>query len=368
MATCGHDCRCMEALEEGGARAVAVRATVPTVTPALTRRFGAAGEDDVVVVPAERIAELGAFLDGLSGLERASMRATVVRPDGTFDPWTAGPAEQVLRRVETPWFPGLMAARALRFEFQPIVDPEAGVVHGNEALVRSALPDRTLSPADLIEAARAHDALLQFDQMCRTAAITQGAPAMLGGGEGRLFVNFMPLTIYDPVVCLRTTFAAADAVGIPVTRLVFEVVESEQFPHIDHLRAILEAYREQGAGVALDDVGSGNTAIRYIDELEPDYVKLDRELLRRAVETGEGSMYEGLVGHCRALGIRVIAEGLETAEELAYCRELGVDLVQGYLVGRPAAEPRTERVELGGGNAPGAASEDGGAPLRRRAA
>ena len=277
------------------------------------------------------------LLEPLTSKERSSIRAAALDPCGGFDPWTAGPVEGVLARLRTPWLPELLNRDALRHDLQPIVESDTLEVHGMEALVRSAAPFEGRSPGEIIEAARAHDALLRFDQASRRLAITGGAPK-LEGGE-RLFVNFLPMTVYDPDVCLRTTFDAAREANFDFSRIVFEVVESEMFPDVDHLRAILDAYRAEGATVGLDDIGSGNTSLVFIDHLEPDYIKLDRELMAQAVRDRETAMIGGIVQHARRRGIRVIAEGIETAEMLESARRLGADFVQGYYIARPSAEP-----------------------------
>jgi len=367
---CGHACRCQCVCEAATFSGIAVRSSSPTVGPVLQQVFPGRGADgDVIIVTEQELPGLKALVEGFTAMDQRATRAAIVRPDGTFDPWSAGPVEMVLRRIETPWFPAMMNAQQVRFDFQPIVDAETGRVHGNEALVRSAMPGLDLNPGELIEAARAHDAILTFDQVCRTMAIRSGASAVSDDGDEpgdtgrRLFINFMPLTIYDPAVCLRTTFAAAAAVGIASDRLVFEVVESEAFPDIEHLKKILAAYRERGTKVALDDVGSGNTAVKFIDDLMPDYVKLDREILQRAVATGGTAMYTGLTRHCLEHEITVIAEGIETQAELDFCRSIGVELVQGYLIQRPAAEPLIEAVSMpvtGSGAGEGDAGEDEG--------
>lgn len=347
---CRHACRCTRPPAETAATGLMLRSLAPTVDANLRDVFGEAqDEDGAVVVPLDRLPELRALLTAMSLIERSSIRAVIVDATGTHDPWSAGAVESVLVRLETDWLPSLLRERRLRFDFQPIVDASSGAVDGNEALVRPVVTGHDVTPFDLFRAARAHDATLTTDQVCRTIAIRDGAPAVHAGT--RLFVNFMPLTIYDPSICLRTTFAAADAAGVPLDRLVFEVVESEDFPDIAHLRSILEAYRDQGASVALDDVGAGNTAVRYIDELRPDIVKLDGDLLRTAVDTGEDALYAGLVEHCHRLGIRVIGEGVEMPGDVAFCRNLGVELLQGFGIARPAAQPVSGTIAFDGDEA-----------------
>ncbi|MFK7960314.1 MAG: EAL domain-containing protein [Phycisphaerales bacterium] len=325
---------------------MAVRAVDP-VSSRFHAVFGAPDSSDGVIrVESARLAELWDLTDQLNYSEKSGVLATPIDADGSFDAWKASPLDLVRVRIENPWFLHALRDEQFHFHFQPIVDLRTSVVHGNEALVRATHEGSPVSPAVLIESARAHRLLLNFDQTCRSIAIRQGAPVVSSGS--RIFINFMPTTVYDPQVCLRTTFAAARDAGVGLSDLVFEVVESESFPDIGHLRSILDKYRAEGAKVALDDVGAGNTDLDFVDELRPDYVKLDRAILQRAVATGSTAMYIGLVRHCQELDVQVIAEGIETRTELEFCRELGIDFAQGFFLARPQSNPITGTLELDG--------------------
>ena len=276
-------------------------------------------------------------MNGFSAMERASTRAVVIDESGRFDPWASASVDRVLDRLESSWLPGMLNREEVTFHFQPIVGALGLEPHGFEALVRGAGSHADKSPGAIIHAAKSHDALLKFDQIARRRAIETGAPKLRG--REKLFVNFLPITVYDPNVCLRTTMKAAQDAGVDFTRLVFEVVESEEYPDIDKLRRILDVYREAGCGVALDDLGSGNTALNYIDLIRPDYIKLDKHIVVTAVEKEEYGLLLGLISHAKQRGISVIAEGVETEQQLAVMQEYGVDLVQGWLIAKPSAEP-----------------------------
>lgn len=280
------------------------------------------------------------FIGELSEMERRSIRAVQIGEGGAIDGWGSAPVARVLLRLRTPWLPRVLNEELLEFHMQPIVEANTMRVFGFEALMRCADPSVDASPLDLINAAKAHDALLKLDQIARRQAILQCAPKLRDAE--RLFVNFLPLTVYDPDVCLRTTFKAAKDSGLAAERIVFEVVESEEFPDIDHLSRILEKYRDAGNGVALDDLGAGNTSLNYIDRLNPDFIKIDREIIRSAAEQDQCNMLRGLVTHAKDRGITVLGEGVETLRELDMLREMGVDLIQGWVVAKPALEPVRE--------------------------
>ena len=202
--------------------------------------------------------------------------------------------------------------------FHSIVYADTGQVFGHEALIRARHPHtgEVYGAGPIIDAASKLDMHHILDQKARKTAIREAA--LLREMRGRIFINFMPNTIYDPEICLRTTMEAAHEYGVPLSRLVFEVVETEQIPDMKKLERILDYYRRHGAGTAVDDMGAGYASVEYLAALQPDFVK-----------------------------IAVIAEGIETPEPLHLCREAGTDFLQGYLFGLPANPPALSLDELG---------------------
>jgi EAL domain-containing protein (putative c-di-GMP-specific phosphodiesterase class I) len=107
----------------------------------------------------------------------------------------------------------------------------------------------------------------------------------------------------------------------------------------DHVAGIVTAYQEMGFGTALDDFGAGHAGLTLLARFQPDLIKLDMELIRGIdVSLPRRVIVEGIVRMCQALGITVVAEGVETEAELCALRKLGIRYVQGYLLARPALE------------------------------
>jgi len=335
-------CQCRQPVVHVAPHGVALWARTGGATSVLAKSFPADADNPRLfrLTDSDWPATLSGFLREANPLDAEAILAVAIAPDGSVDPWQAVPAGQFARRAETGWLPRLLNEGGLTAHYQPIVNLRNNDIVAFEALMRAELDGQTIPAGRIIEAARAHEAMFQFDQQAREAAIRQGWP-LLQPGE-KLFINFAPTVIYDPAVCLATTWKAANEVGCDLSNLVFEVVESEQFPQIDHLRDILAAYREQGAQVALDDLGSGHTALTYIDELEPDLIKLDRALLPLHPEPRSMRLLEGLVGYAHGRNITVLVEGVENLAQLDAARGLGIDLAQGYLLGRPAATPQRD--------------------------
>jgi EAL domain-containing protein (putative c-di-GMP-specific phosphodiesterase class I) len=202
-----------------------------------------------------------------------------------------------------------------------------------------------LNGQQIFSAARAHGALFTLDLHGRISALEQAMPKL--SEDEVLFINFTPTAIYDPAVCLRTTWATARRLGVPMDRICFEVVETEEFPDLEFLKRILDEYRNHGAMVALDDLGAGHSSLAYLAALRPDLVKLDRELVSGIDDDpARRRLVRALVRYAHDLDVRVIAEGIETESELAAVREIGADLGQGWYLGRPAADPLRVDPEL----------------------
>lgn len=278
---------------------------------------------------------LESLLERLTFSERAALLAA---PLGRESVQLTLSAEDALLRARTGWLPELLNSGSLYPHVQPIVRLSDGVTYGYESLIRGKLGDRELNGGEIIAAARAHGALFTLDLVGRTVALEQAMPKL--SDDQVLFVNFTPTAIYDPEVCLRTTWAIARRLGLSTERICFEVVETEQFPDLAFLQRILDEYRAQGAMVALDDLGAGHSSLSYLQKLRPDVVKLDRELIAGlADDPARQRLVGAMIDYAHDLNIRVVAEGIETEDDLAATRALGADLGQGWYIGRPAAGP-----------------------------
>ena len=272
------------------------------------------------------------LLSGLSAADRLDMRAVPHTAEGPSI-WDVQPLHIWVERLNSDWFE--QATQNLVFYGQPIVELQTGHVVAYEALVRARLGEELIEAGLLLKAAAAHNQMRAFDALARTTAIRQLYRKLAPGQS--LFINFAPGVIYNPDICLQTTFQACREVEADFSRLVFEITEGEDFPDMRLLKSILERYREEGARVALDDLGSGRTSLSYLAELKPDIVKLDRTLIQGLHQSKPVfRLVRSLVDYAHDLGIQVVAEGIEKLEELVAAREAGVDLVQGYYLGRPA--------------------------------
>ena len=234
-------------------------------------------------------------------------------------------------------------AMDITMAFQPIVDVTNGAVFAYEALVRGV----DGSGAATVMAAVTHENRFAFDQLCRRRAV-ELASAL--GITSRVSINFMPNAVYQPALCLGTTLAAARRFQFPVEKIMFEVTEGEQIEDRPHLVNILNEYKRQGFITAIDDFGAGHSGLNLLAEFQPDVIKLDMELIRNIdASRSRQAIVTCVTRLAHALEVAVIAEGVETRDELTALRKLGIKLVQGYLLARPAFQqlPAIDREVLG---------------------
>lgn len=242
---------------------------------------------------------------------------------------------------KSSWILDTLAAERVTSQFQPIVYAEnTSRIFGQEALFRGLAPDGSLiPPVQFFSFAAEADLLVQLDLLARSSAIRQAKQHQI---QERIFINFTPTSIYDPAFCLRSTVQAIDEAGIAREQIVFEVVESNRVEDLDHLRKILDVYREAGFLVALDDFGAGYSNLNLLHQLRPDFIKLDMSLIRNVHQDSYKALVtEKILEIAAQLDIKTVAEGVETRQELNWVSDRGATFVQGYLMAKPSTVPAT---------------------------
>lgn len=232
----------------------------------------------------------------------------------------------------------LIEKGALTTHFQPIIDLKTDSIYGYESLARGVNDDGSLVyPDKLFRWAKEGDMLFYLDRACRESSLKMAAVKHI---QAKVFINFIPTSIYDPEHCLQSTVKWAKQLEFDPKNIIFEVIESEHVEDLDHLSNILKFYKEQGFMVALDDVGSGYSSLTMITKLKPDIVKIDRAIIDH-IDTNHANqaVFKAIVSLAKESHIIVLAEGAERVEEVAYCAANGADLAQGYYFGKPSAEP-----------------------------
>ncbi|MBZ5755695.1 GGDEF domain-containing protein [Pseudomonas sp. S5(2021)] len=224
--------------------------------------------------------------------------------------------------------------------FQPIVSLSERRILGYEALSRGPSNSPLHSPLTLFAAARHAGRLDALELACRHSACKRFSGGKL---QGKLFLNASPESLLDASHKTGRTLALLQELGIPPSMVVIELTEQTPIEDFGLLDKALHHYRAMGFSIAIDDLGAGYSSLRLWSELRPDYVKIDRYFIDGIHQDRVKREFVGsILKIARASRAEVIAEGIELPEELAVLAEMGVDLVQGYLIGRPQEHPRID--------------------------
>jgi EAL domain-containing protein (putative c-di-GMP-specific phosphodiesterase class I) len=248
--------------------------------------------------------------------------------------------------AQTGWLLEQLEAGGITSHFHPIVHAgDTSRVFAHEALLRGrGRHGEPLEPLSILRLAREAGLMQQLDLAACRCAIREAAYLETGV---TVFVNFSPAMMDDAESSLRATVSAIAAAGLEPRRFVFEVIEADRIEDAVHLSHVLDCYRRDGFRVALDDLGAGWSTLNLVHRLRPDFIKLDRELIREIHEDRAKDLIAGkLLEIGRGMGIQTIVEGVETPQELAWARNHGADYVQGFLIARPGPSPRAR--PLGG--------------------
>ena len=232
---------------------------------------------------------------------------------------------------------GCKGGEALSFNFtmafHSIVDISQGSVWGYEALVRGTEGQGAGQILGMVDETNRY----KFDQACRVKAIELAGALFPPGEETKLSINFMPNAVYEPAACIRATLDAARRVGFSHRQIMFEFTENERMIDVPHVQRIVAEYRRQGFATALDDFGAGHAGLNLLASFQPDYIKIDMELIRGiATSRARQVIIACVLTMARELDVAVIAEGIETDAELTTLRAAGITLFQGYLFAKPA--------------------------------
>ncbi len=257
---------------------------------------------------------------------------TLLSMDETTDgrPAPVGGAGDSASKPLFDWAP---VVAALTYAFQPIVQLRSGRCHGYEALLRGF--DRTpfADATALLDAADAAGVVVlgAVESALHAKAVTSYR-ALAGWTEAKLFLNLDARLVGKP----DSPWLPRDGGGRRQGGIVLEISERRSTPPGVAVEGAIEQYRLGGLGIAIDDFGVGYAGLRLLYEARPDYVKLDEYFIRNIdSDARKRALVAAVIGHAHALGIQIIAEGVETASEFYVCRDLGCDFAQGFLISRP---------------------------------
>jgi diguanylate cyclase (GGDEF)-like protein/PAS domain S-box-containing protein len=267
----------------------------------------------------------------------------------------------------------------LVLHYQPIFDLTNGMPVGVEALCRWNHPTKGLvPPADFIGIAEETGLIVSLGEWVLNTMCTQTAEwARRGLGRVQSAVNVSPKQLADPLF-LRKLRAALARSGIAPSMLTVEITENLIMEDPDAARALLIAVSELGVRVAIDDFGCGYSSLAYLSRVPAHQLKIDRMFIEdlgpptpprgadrasKKVAHSGTTLVNAIVNMAHALGLEVVAEGVETEVQVGALRTLGCEYAQGYLLGRPMPAAEVEAV-LARRVTTGSADRRGGGPAR----
>jgi diguanylate cyclase (GGDEF)-like protein len=239
----------------------------------------------------------------------------------------------------------------LRMYLQPLADLTTGLPTGAEALVRWERPGYGLvMPGEFIAVAERSGVIFELERwMLKTACRRLADWKQMGQGAGmRLAVNISGRHLIEGDLVADLDEALA-ATGADPHMLEIELTESQLLDDVARASAVLSAIRDRGVKVAIDDFGTGYSSMTYLQKLPVDVVKIDRSFIVSATSSRfDSTIVDTVVTIGKALTLEIVAEGIETVEQLAYAVNAGVTMGQGYLLAAPMPAGQAEAVIFNG--------------------
>ena len=238
-----------------------------------------------------------------------------------------------------------LVTQEFRVFYQPIVELATGAIHKAEALVRWQHPTRGLiSPAEFIPVAESSGLIVEIGEWVFTQAAAQvQAWRTALHPQFQVSVNKSPVQFENPNPAHTPWIEQLHALGLPGDSIVVEITEGLLLSNSDGVVEQLLALSDVGINVSLDDFGTGYSSLSYLQRFDIDFVKIDQSFVRHLVAgSTDLVLCQAIIAMAHALGMNVVAEGVETAAQRDLLAAAGCDFAQGYLYSRPVSAPEFE--------------------------
>lgn len=246
----------------------------------------------------------------------------------------AGRQEEMERILNELELRQIIARRGLRTVFHPIVSADTLESVGYEALTRGPKGTPYEAPDALFACANQSHLGRELDRLCKMTAVASCKEKPAGT---QLFINTLPTTLDDPEFLHGRAFSNLSPSNLLPGDVVWELTERLPIEDFDAFGMLMREYSSIGYKIAIDDVGTGYSSIQTITHVRPLYLKIDISLVSRIQENLlKQELVTSLLSLAKNIKAEVIAEGVETHEEMGALKELGVKYLQGYLFGPPA--------------------------------
>jgi len=229
--------------------------------------------------------------------------------------------------------------KQIRTVFQPIISLRDGSILGHEALSRITYESEIKNPDMLFTIAEEYNRLWELELLCRTTALEAAYKFMIPPYNKKLFINVNPNIMHDETYKKGFTKALLEQYEITPNNVIFEITERNVISDMTGFKTTIDHYKSQNFKIAIDDAGAGYSGLNLISDVNPNYIKLDMKLIRNVDEDSlKYALVKGMVEFSKASNIYLIAEGIETYEELNTLVILGVQYGQGYFIQKPDSE------------------------------
>lgn len=234
----------------------------------------------------------------------------------------------------------IIAEGLIEPHFQPIVDLFSGEIYGYEVLSRAPAPFQ--NPLALFQKALEWGLSWELEIECLTVAFRKIARFIPDLPSSKFFLNISPHIFSHPRFQSEfAQFHLQEQFGDNHRRLVFEITETTPINDHQRFRETLQHYRSQGFGIALDDFGAGHSSLVALVSVSPEYVKLDRAIVSNIqAESYKQHLLRSVISFTSNVESKLIAEGIETLDELETLVRLGIRYGQGFFLARPEPDPR----------------------------
>lgn len=222
----------------------------------------------------------------------------------------------------------ILSKECITTMYQLIVSLKTGTVFGYEALSRVSLPSCRISIEDLFYIASQKKKLWELEKLCRSKALEN---AFLKPSNTKLFINVDANVMHDPKLKSGFTCQKLREYGMNPQDIIIEVTEKSAVKAMETFTASINHYRSQNYKIAIDDYGSGYSGLNRVCAFSPEFLKIDMELIRNIdKDTIKRLAVTTTINFCKESGINVIAEGIETEDELKTLIQLGADFASFF--------------------------------------
>ncbi|WP_313128819.1 EAL domain-containing protein [Anaerocolumna sp.] len=220
--------------------------------------------------------------------------------------------------------------------FQPIISLRDGHILGYEALSRVTCQTLIRNTEELFQSAGIYNRLWDLELLCRMKSLKAANVYIKSPYDKKLFINVNPKVMHDKKFRDGFTKECLREYDIRPENIIFEITERNAIQDMDSFKAVINHYKKQQYQIAVDDAGAGYSGLNLISEIRPHYIKLDMNLIRNIDKDNvKYALVKSMLEFSHLTNINLIAEGIETMEELKVLVEMGVHYGQGYLIQKP---------------------------------